>query len=115
MTMTVIQSFITVGIVIAGTVFTRFIAYIAFPEGKKIPPFILYLGKVLGPAVFGLLVVYCLRNTDLLTPFSEGGTHGIPELAGLLVTCGTFWKSRSMMLAMALGTAAYMVLLQAVF
>ena len=46
MTMTVTQAVITVGIVIAGTVFTRFIAYIAFPEGKKIPPFILYLGSV---------------------------------------------------------------------
>ena len=52
MTMTVTQAIITVGIVITGTVFTRFIAYIAFPEGKKIPPFILYLGKVLGPAAF---------------------------------------------------------------
>ena len=30
MTMTVTQAVITVGIVIAGTVFTRFIAYIAF-------------------------------------------------------------------------------------
>ena len=38
MTMTVTQAIITVGIVITGTVFTRFIAYIAFPEGKKIPP-----------------------------------------------------------------------------
>lgn len=35
MTMTVTQAVITMGIVIAGTVFTRFIAYIAFPEGKK--------------------------------------------------------------------------------
>lgn len=115
MTMTVQEAVITVGIVIAGTVFTRFIPYIAFPEGRKIPPFILYLGKVLGPAIFGLLVVYCFRKTDLLTSFSNGGTHGIPELAGLLITSGIFWKSRNMMLSMAAGTAVYMVLVQTVF
>ena len=95
MIMTSAQAVITVVIVIAGTIFTRFISYIAFPEGKQIPSFIVYLGKVLGPAVFGLLVVYCFRNTDLFTSFSDGGTHGIPELAGLLVTSGIFCKSRS--------------------
>lgn len=115
MIMTSAQAVITVVIVIAGTIFTRFISYIAFPEGKQIPSFIVYLGKVLGPAVFGLLVVYCFRNTDLFTPFSDGGTHGIPEIAGLLVTSGIFCKTRNMMLSMAAGTAIYMFLVQAVF
>ena len=115
MIMTTTQAVITVAIVVAGTIFTRFISYIAFPGGKQIPSFILYLGEVLGPAVFGLLVVYCFRNTDFLTSFANGGTHGIPEIAGLLVTSGIFCKTRNMMLSMAAGTAIYMFLVQAVF
>lgn len=115
MTMTLNQAVITVAIVIAGTVFTRFLSYLAFPEGKPIPPFITYLGKVLGPAVFGLLVVYCFRNTDLFTPFADGGTHGLPELAGLLATSGLFVWKRNMMLSMLAGTLVYMLLVQLVF
>ena len=115
MTMTLAQAVITVSIVVAGTVFTRFLPYLAFPEGKDIPPFAAYLGKVLGPAVFGLLVVYCFRYTDLFTSFAAGGTHGIPELAGLLVTSVSFCRKRNMMLSMAAGTAVYMFLVQFVF
>lgn len=115
MTMTAAQAVCTVAIAIAGTMFTRFLPYIAFPEGRKIPPFVKYLGKVLGAAVFGLLVVYCFRNIDVLTSFAAGGTHGIPELAGVLVTGFLFCRTRSMMIAMAAGTAVYMVLVQLVF
>ena len=115
MIMTAAQAVITVAIVVSGTIFTRFISYLAFPEGKQIPSFILYLGKVLGPAVFGLLVVYCFRNTDFLTSFADGGAHGLPELAGLLMTSVIFCRTRSMMLAMAAGTAIYMFLVQGVF
>lgn len=115
MTMTLTQAVITVAIVIAGTVFTRFLSYLAFPEGRKIPPFVRYLGKVLGPAVFGLLIVYCFRNTNLLTSFAVGGTHGIPELVGLLVTSALFVWKRNMMVSMLAGTVAYMLLVQLVF
>ena len=84
---------ITFLVIWLGTVLTRFIPYIIFPEGRKVPEFIIYLGKVLGPAVFGLLVVYCLRNTDLTTSFADGGTHGIPEILATAVTLLTYrWK-----------------------
>ncbi|MFR7667298.1 MAG: hypothetical protein ACLU00_01715 [Mediterraneibacter faecis] len=33
-----------------------------------------YLGKFLPSAVFGMLVIYCLKNVEVLH-----GTHGIPE------------------------------------
>lgn len=46
------QQFITIGVAVLGTVLTRFLPYILFPEGKKIPRVINYLGKVLAPAVF---------------------------------------------------------------
>ena len=44
-----------------GTMVTRFLPFLIFPEGKEPPEFIQYLGKVLPYAVIGLLVIYCLR------------------------------------------------------
>ena len=53
---------------------TRVFPFLLFPEGKEIPPVIQYLGKVLTPAVIGMLVVYCLKNTPVFV-----SPHGIPE------------------------------------
>lgn len=113
--MTDTQMIITFAVVAAATVATRFLPYLLFPQGKKTPAFVGYLGKYLAPAVFGLLIVYCFRNTDLLTSFSQGGSHGIPELIAAAVVIGTFLWKRSMILSMAAGTVLYMVLLQLVF
>lgn len=104
--MSMIQQIITIGIVIAVTVFTRAIAFWLFPEGKKTPPFIRYLGKALPSAVFGMLVIYCLKDCSL---FSQ--THALPELLSIaLITVVHVWK-RNMFLSIASGTVCYMLLL----
>ena len=36
-----------------------------FKENKKTPEYIQYLGKFLPSAVFGMLVIYCLKNVFL--------------------------------------------------
>ena len=108
--MTLTQQFITIGMVILGTVLTRFIPFLVFPAGKPTPRYIQYLGKVLPGAVFGLLVIYSLRNVRLFS-----GTHGIPELLAVLaVVLLHFWKGQ-MLLSIAGGTILYMVLVQMVF
>ena len=110
MRMTLTQQLVTIGMVILGTVLTRFIPFLVFPAGKPTPKYIQYLGKVLPAAVFGLLVVYCLRNVNLFV-----GSHGIPELlAILLVIVLHLWK-RQMLLSIAGGTVCYMLLVQFVF
>ncbi|MFC2527231.1 MAG: branched-chain amino acid transporter AzlD, partial [Veillonella parvula] len=43
--MTSFEIVITVAIVVAGTLLTRFAAFLIFPPGKKAPDFVLYLGK----------------------------------------------------------------------
>lgn len=108
--MTLTQQLITIGMVILGTVLTRFLPFLIFPAGKPTPKYIQYLGRVLPSAVFGLLVVYCLRGVDPLT-----GSHGIPELISiLLVVILHLWK-RQMLLSIAGGTICYMLLVQLVF
>lgn len=105
--MTQLQQLITIGMVILGTVLTRFLPFLLFPAGKPTPRYIQYLGNVLPSAVFGLLVIYCLKNVNLFT-----GSHGIPELlAILLVTALHMWK-RQILLSIAGGTLFYMLLVQ---
>lgn len=108
--MTHTQMAATIIVVVCATLATRFLPYILFPEGRKVPAFVNYLGKVLGPAVFGLLVVYCFRNTPILT-----GNHGIPEVIALVVTVVLYIWRREMMIPMLGGTVCYMLLVQLVF
>ncbi len=108
--MTTQQIIVTIAVVIAATMLTRFLPYLLFPQGKKTPDFVIYLGKVLAPAVFGLLVVYCFRNTSFTS-----GSYGIPEILALLTVVLTFVWKRQMLLSMASGTILYMILVQVVF
>lgn len=108
--MTLTQQFITIGMVILGTMLTRFVPFLVFPAGQDTPDCIRYLGKVLPAAVFGLLVVYCLKNVNIWT-----GSHGIPEAVGIAVTAGLHLWKRQMLLSIAGGTVCYMLLVQLVF
>lgn len=108
--MTLTQQIITVAMVVLGTAVTRFLPFIVFPAGRPTPKYIRYLGKVLPCAVFGLLVVYSLKDVSLMA-----GSHGIPELAAIvLVVILHVWK-RQMLLSIAGGTVCYMLLVQCVF
>lgn len=108
--MTLIQEIVTVTMVVLATMLTRFLPFVVFPEGKPTPKYIRYLGKVLPAAVFGLLIVYSLKNVSLLS-----GNHGIPELISIaLVVALHLWK-RQMLLSIAGGTVCYMLLVQLVF
>lgn len=108
--MTLTQQIITIGMVILGTALTRFLPFLVFPAGKPTPKYIQYLGKVLPSAVFGLLVVYCLRNVNVLT-----GTHGLPEAISVAVVARLHLWKKQMLLSIAGGTVCYMLLVQMVF
>jgi len=107
--MTEIQSAITIGAVVLGTMATRFLPFLVFPKGKTPPKFVQYLGKVLPCAAIGLLVVYCFKNV------ASSGTYGIPEiLSVLLIIVLHKWKKNTL-LSIGGGTALYMLLVQTVF
>ena len=108
--MTLIQQMITIGMVILGTVLTRFLPFFLFPSGKQTPEYIQYLGRVLPAAVFGLLVVYCLKGVNLFT-----GSHGIPELIAIAVVIVLHLWKKQMLLSIAGGTVCYMFILQKFF
>lgn len=92
-----------------GTMVTRFLPFLIFPEGKEPPEFIQYLGKVLPYAVIGLQVIYCLKDVP------GSGTYGIPEfLAIVFIVLLHRWK-KNILLSIGGGTVFYMLLVQFVF
>lgn len=94
----------------AGTLITRFLPFLLFPQGKSIPRYVEYLGRNLPYATMGLLVVYCLKGVSV---FSY--PYGLPELlAGALIVGLHVWK-RNALLSIGAGTICYMILVQAVF
>lgn len=103
----------TVGIILAvaaGVQLTRWLPFVLFPENRKPPKTVLYLGKVLPPAMMGLLVAYCLKDVSLTS-----GSHGIPEAIAIAVVAGLHLWKRNVLLSIAAGTVLYMVLVQCVF
>lgn len=97
-------------VVISGavTMMLRFLPFIAF--GKRRPEFVLYLGRVLPPAVMAMLAVYCLKGMDLLS-----GSHGMPEIVACLVVIGLHMWRRNTLLSIISGTGVYMFLVQVIF
>lgn len=105
-----LQALATIGLCVFGTMLTRFLPFILFPENRETPPYIRYLGTVLPYAVIGLLVVYCLKDIH----FFEG-SRGIPEvIAVVFVIVVHTWK-KNVLLSIAGGTLLYMVLVQYIF
>lgn len=107
--MTLTQQIITVVCMALAVMTTRFLPFALF-QGRKTPKVIQYLGIVLPAAVFGLLVVYCLKNVDVIS-----GNHGLPELIAITATVLLHVWRRQMMLSIAGGTIIYMILVQTVF
>ena len=92
-----------------GTMVTRFLPFLIFPEGKEPPEFIQYLGKVLPYAVIGLLVIYCLKDVP------GSGTYGIPEFLAIAFIVLLYRWKKSILLSIGGGTVFYMLLVQFVF
>lgn len=92
------------------TILLRFLPFLIFGSKRRTPSYILFLGKVLPPAIMGMLVVYCLKHvSSLQSPF------GIPELISVvLVILLHLWK-RNTLLSVGGGTICYMLLVQFVF
>ena len=106
MTLTPGEVWIYIILITLGTMITRFAPFILFPESKKPPKIVTYLSNVLPPAVMGLLVVYCLRNTKVLS-----SPYGLPELIAIAAIIILHkWKS-NVLLSIIGGTAIYMLLL----
>lgn len=92
------------------TMALRFLPFLIFPEGKKLPRMLEYLGGVLPGAIMGMLVVYCFKSVSIVSP-----PHGIPELIASLIVASSYLLLKKSLISITLGTVIYMVLVQLVF
>ncbi len=94
----------------AATFATRAASFLAFPKGRDVPPSVVYIGKVLPPAIIGMLAVYCLRSTSVMAY-----PYGLPELIACMTVIALHLWKRNILLSIGAGTVLYMALVQMVF
>ncbi len=88
------------------TFLLRFLPFMIF-KGKQTPVVIQYLGEVLPYSIMAMLVVYCLKDIDLLhSPF------GAKEIIASLITAVSYLYKRNTLLSVVGGTIIYMLLIQ---
>ncbi|MFI3272690.1 MAG: AzlD domain-containing protein [Pseudomonadota bacterium] len=93
-----------------GNALTRFLPFLLFSDNKELPPLMLYLGRVLPPAMMALLVVYCFKSTPVVSP-----PHAVPELIAVAAIILIHAWRRNVLLSIGVGTALYMLLVQGYF
>ena len=109
--MSKIQFILTIAVCAAATMLTRFLPFLVFgSRGGKVPEVVEYLGHVLPAAIFGMLILYCLKS---VTPFAD--SHGIPEAIAIAVTIALHrWKHQTLV-SITGGTVCYVLLVQLMF
>lgn len=109
--MSVAEQLVTILLMALSVMLTRFLAFLAFPSEKHTPQFVRFLGTWLPSAVFGMLIVYCLKDSPLLFPSRWPSTDfDWRTLLAVAVTILLHLWRKSFFLTMAGGTAFYMIL-----
>ncbi|HSN66479.1 MAG TPA: AzlD domain-containing protein [Fusibacter sp.] len=81
--------------------------FLLFGKGNNTPKWVTYVGRVLPPAVMGMLIVYSLKSVKLLDVSSSLPVAIAIAVTGLL----HLWK-RNNLVSILSGTAIYMALVQ---
>lgn len=103
-------SMLIIAVMAAVTLLTRALPFILWGKKKELPPLIRYLGTVLPFAMMGLLVVYCLRNTQIFI-----APYGLAELLSILLVVALHVWKRNNLISFLGGTVFYMFLIQVIF
>ena len=108
--LTAAQAIAAIAVMAVVTFLTRALPFLLFDRGEEPPKVVLYLGRVLPPAVIAMLIVYCLRDLSF-----AAAAQWVPAVVASLVTVVLhLWKSNNL-LSIFGGTVLYMVLVQTVF
>lgn len=102
------QSLIIIAVMAGVTMILRILPFLLFT--KNTPKAVLYLGYVLPYSIIAMLVVYCLKDVNVLS-----GSRGIPEAVSVLLVALLHKWRHNMLLSILAGTVCYMLLIQLVF
>ena len=108
--MTLEQQIITIGMVVLGTVITRFLPFIIIRKSIAERKYIKFLGDMMPYSMIALLVVYCLKEVNLIKY-----PYGIPELISIAIIIILHIIKRNVLISIGVGTVIYMILVQTIF
>ena len=104
------QAIAAIAVMAAVTFLTRALPFLLFDRGEAPPRLVLYLGRVLPPAIIAMLIIYCLRDIRFTAPAGWA-----PQLISAAVVAALHLWKKNNLLSIFGGTILYMVLVQAVF
>ena len=81
-----------IAVMAAVTFLTRFLPFLLFDRGESPPRIVLYLGRVLPPAIIAMLIIYCLRGVSFASP-----AGWVPQLVCVAVVVALhLWKHNNL-------------------
>lgn len=103
----------TIAVMSVAVILTRCLPFLCFPSKAGTPRFVRYLGGSLASAVFGMLVVYCLKDVRLFGAAADGGMPSflaMPQLAAIAFCVALHLWRRNFLVSIAGGTIFFMLL-----
>ena len=100
---------ITALIIVFATLIIRFLPFIirkSIAERK----YIKFLGDMMPYSMIALLVIYCLKEVNLIKY-----PYGIPELISIAIIIILHIIKRNVLISIGVGTVIYMILVQTIF
>ncbi len=105
-----LHQYAMIAVMAAAVILLRSIPFVLFSGKRKVPPSLLYLGKVLTAAAIAMLVVYSLYGN---LNYPDCGVKNLPAaLAASALTVILHWKLKNPLVSIIAGTACYMFLIQ---
>ena len=101
---------ITALMIVIGTAFLRFLPFLIINKSLSENKYIQFLGKILPYSMIALLVVYCLKDINIIK-----FPYALPQLISIAVIIILHIIKRNVLISIGVGTAIYMFLVQVVF
>lgn len=101
---------ITALIIVFATVIIRFLPFVIIRKSIAERRYIKFLGDMMPYSMIALLVVYCLKEVNLIKY-----PYGIPELISIAIIIILHIIKRNVLISIGVGTVVYMILVQTIF
>ena len=95
MQLTAAEALASIAVMSAVTFLTRALPFLLFDRGEHPPKIVLYLGKVLPPAIIAMLIVYCMKGVSFSprrggSPLCWQVGRRCSSTSGRAMTCSPF-------------------------
>ncbi len=101
---------ITALIIVFTTAIIRFLPFIIIKKSIAERKYIKFLGDMMPYSMIALLVIYCLKEVNLIKY-----PYGIPELISIAIIIILHIIKRNVLISIGVGTVIYMILVQTIF